>query len=57
MKRGTLWLIGISTALLTVIGLSATVGKHHWKDYRHYGNGHHCSFNDGTEKTKTDSKK
>lgn len=57
MKRGTLWLIGISTALLTVIGLSATVGKHHWKDYRHYGKGHHCSFNEATEKTKTDSAK
>ena len=57
MKRGTLWLIGISTALLTVIGLSATVGKNHWKNNRHYEKGHHCSFNDGTEKTETDSKK
>lgn len=57
MKRGTLWIIGVTTALLTVIGLSATVGKNHWKQYRHYTNGHHCSFNDETEKTKTDAVK
>lgn len=39
MKRSTLWIIGISTAILTVIGLSAGIGRHHWKQQRAYAKG------------------
>ncbi len=39
MKRSTLWIIGISTAILTVIGLSAGIGRHHWKQQRAYTKG------------------
>ncbi len=46
MKRSTLWIIAVSTAVLTVIGLSASIGRHHWnkqrqfgKDQYHYKNG------------------
>ena len=39
MKRGTLWIIGVSTALLTDIGLSASMGKHHWNKQRPFAKG------------------
>ncbi len=53
MKRGTLWIIGVSTALLTVIGLSASVGRHHWNKQRQFAKGeyhYNKSCDDETKK-------
>ena len=57
MKRGTLWIIGVSTALLTVIGLSASIGKHHWKQQRQFAKGQYHYDKDCSGKPKTESVK
>ncbi len=41
MKRSTLWITGIATAIITVISLNAIFGMQRWRYYNHYGYGHY----------------
>lgn len=70
MKRSTLWIIGVSTTVITTFSLGAIFGKNHWKHPEQYSDRyHHHHHNDcddgkpGNEKAadynqfKTDSTK
>lgn len=57
MKKSTLWIIGVSTAVLTVVGLGATVGKQRREHYKEFGRSHHYYKNDCNDRTNKDSLK
>lgn len=41
MKRSTLWITGVATAIITVVSLNALFGMQRWRYYNHYGYRHH----------------
>jgi len=42
MRRSNLWIIGVATAIVTVISLNAVFGPRHWGYYSGYR--HHRGF-------------
>ncbi|MEJ0104317.1 MAG: hypothetical protein WDO19_17910 [Bacteroidota bacterium] len=51
MKRRTLWIIGVTAAIVTVIGLNAALGSRYRMHHGYYN--HSCMHNksDGVNKT------
>jgi hypothetical protein len=60
MKRNNLWIIGLMTAVITVIGLNVIAGRSNWANERGFGSNnwrHHHHYCDDYHRGNTDRAK